>query len=68
MPLRPLILRVMQAIPVVIGVVVVSFLLTRALPGDPAVYFAGAAADEASIAEIREALGLNKSWPEQFAI
>ncbi len=68
MPLRPLILRVMQAIPVVIGVVVVSFLLTRALPGDPAVYFAGAAADEASIAEIREALGLDKSWPEQFWI
>ena len=68
MPLRALLLRVLQAIPVVIGVVIVSFVLTRALPGDPAVYFAGAAADEASIQEIREALGLDKSMPEQFLI
>lgn len=61
-------LRVLQAVPVVIGVVVVSFVLTRALPGDPAVYFAGAAADEQSIQQIREALGLDKSLPQQFAI
>lgn len=58
--------RVAQAIPVVMGVVVISFLLTRALPGDPAAYFAGPAADEASIAEIREALGLNKPLFQQF--
>ena len=68
MPIRALLLRVLQAIPVVIGVVIVSFVLTRALPGDPAVYFAGAAADEASIQQIREALGLDKSMPEQFLI
>lgn len=61
-------MRIAQAIPVVIGVVVVSFVLTRALPGDPAVYFAGAAADETSIAQIREALGLDKSLPQQFLI
>lgn len=61
-------MRVAQAIPVVIGVVVVSFLLTRALPGDPAVQFAGAAATEQSLAEIRTALGLDKSLPQQFAI
>ena len=60
--------RVAQAIPVVIGVVVISFLLTRALPGDPAAYFAGPAADEASIAEIREALGLDKPLIQQFLI
>jgi peptide/nickel transport system permease protein len=60
--------RVAQAIPVVVGVVLVSFLLTRALPGDPAVQFAGAAADEQSLAEIRTALGLDKSLPQQFAI
>lgn len=58
--------RVAQAIPVVLGVVVISFLLTRALPGDPAAYFAGPAADEASIAEIREALGLDKPLAQQF--
>lgn len=58
--------RVAQAIPVMIGIVVISFVLTRALPGDPAAYFAGPAADEASIAEIREALGLDKSLFQQF--
>ena len=58
--------RSAQAIPVVIGVVVISFLLTRALPGDPAAYFAGPAADEASIAEIRETLGLDDPLIQQF--
>jgi peptide/nickel transport system permease protein len=42
--------------------------LTRALPGDPAAYFAGAAADEDSIAEIRIALGLDKPLLQQFFI
>ena len=59
-------LRIAQALPVVAGVVIVSFLLTRALPGDPAVFFAGAAADETSIAQIREALGLDRPLPVQF--
>lgn len=58
--------RLAQAIPSIIGIIVVTFLLTRALPGDPAVYFAGPAADEKSIAEIRAALGLDKSLFEQF--
>lgn len=60
--------RVAQTVPVVVGVVVISFLLTRALPGDPAAYFAGPAADEASIAQIREALGLDKPLIRQFFI
>jgi peptide/nickel transport system permease protein len=58
--------RLAQAIPSIIGIIVVTFLLTRALPGDPAVYFAGPAADEKSIAEIRAALGLDKGLFEQF--
>ncbi|MCR9213763.1 MAG: ABC transporter permease [Proteobacteria bacterium] len=60
--------RLLQAIPSIIGIVIVTFVLTRALPGDPAVYFAGPAADEKSIQEIRVSLGLDKSWPEQFWI
>ncbi|MEL6522559.1 MAG: ABC transporter permease [Pseudomonadota bacterium] len=60
--------RLLQAIPVVIGVVVITFVLTRALPGDPAAYFAGDAADEASIQQVREALGLDKSLPQQFVV
>ena len=58
--------RLLQTIPVVIGVVLVSFLLTRALPGDPAAYFAGPAASPESIAEITAALGLDKPLPLQF--
>jgi peptide/nickel transport system permease protein len=66
--LRATVLRVAQSIPVVIGVVVISFLLTRALPGDPAVYFAGVAADTASIEQTRVAMGLDKPLPQQFVI
>jgi peptide/nickel transport system permease protein len=66
--LRAVVMRIAQSIPVVIGVVVISFLLTRALPGDPAAYFAGAAADEASIEQIRVALGLDKPLIQQFFI
>ncbi len=58
--------RLLQAVPAVLGIIVVTFLLTRALPGDPAAYFAGPAADAASIAEIRAQLGLDRSLPEQF--
>lgn len=60
--------RLGQALPALVGVVIVSFLLTRALPGDPAAYFAGPAADEKSIQQIRVALGLDKSLPEQFLL
>ena len=60
--------RLGQALPVLFGVILVTFILTRALPGDPAAYFAGPAADEKAIAEIRKALGLDKPLPEQFLI
>ncbi|MFK7995796.1 MAG: ABC transporter permease [Granulosicoccus sp.] len=60
--------RVAQTVPVVMGVVVISFVLTRALPGDPAAYFAGAAADAASIEEVRVNLGLDKPLLQQFFI
>lgn len=66
--LKSTLLRIAQAVPVVIGVVVIGFVLTRALPGDPAVYFAGAAADAASIAEIRRTLGLDLPLLQQFFI
>jgi len=60
--------RLLQAVPSVLGVIVISFVLTRALPGDPAVYFAGAMADQESIQQVRQALGLDRSWIEQFFI
>jgi len=58
--------RLLTVIPTLIGVVIVTFLLTRVLPGDPAVYFAGPAATPESIAEVRKTLGLDRPLPEQF--
>src|SRR5712671_5443585 len=58
--------RLMFAIPSLIGVVIVTFLLTRALPGDPAAYFAGPAATKEAIEQIRVKLGLDKPLIVQF--
>jgi ABC-type dipeptide/oligopeptide/nickel transport system permease component len=58
--------RLLLAVPGIVGVVVVTFVLNRALPGDPAAYFAGPAATRESIQEIRVRLGLDRSLPEQF--
>src|SRR3990167_2169084 len=64
--LNLLLSRLATAIPSIVGVVVVTFMLTRLLPGDPEAYFAGLAASPQAIAEIRHNLGLDKSLPEQF--
>ena len=66
MALSYILQRILSAIPSLIGVVIVTFLLSRALPGDPAVYFAGPAANAESVQQVRESLGLDRSWPEQF--
>src|SRR5262249_40421352 len=54
------------ALPSLIGVVIISFLLTRALPGDPAAYFAGPAATNEAIEQIRVKLGLDQPLIVQF--
>ena len=33
--------RILAALPSIVGVIIITFVLTRALPGDPAAYFAG---------------------------
>jgi peptide/nickel transport system permease protein len=58
--------RLLAALPNLVGVVVITFVLTRALPGDPAAYFAGGAATQEAVAQVRAQLGLDQSWPEQF--
>jgi ABC-type dipeptide/oligopeptide/nickel transport system permease component len=64
--LRLIAKRLLLAIPSLIGVVIVTFLLTRALPGDPAAYFAGPAATKEAIEQIRKSLGLDQPLPVQF--
>jgi len=58
--------RLLAAIPSLIGVVIVTFLLTRAMPGDPAAYFAGPAATKEAIEQIRAKLGLDQPLLVQF--
>jgi peptide/nickel transport system permease protein len=58
--------RLLMAVPSLVGVVIVTFLLTRALPGDPAAYFAGPAATKEAIEQIRVNLGLDKPLIVQF--
>lgn len=60
--------RLLGALPNLLGIVLITFLLTRALPGDPAAFFAGPAGTQEAVAQVREKLGLNRTLPEQFWI
>lgn len=58
--------RLIGTLPSLAGVVIITFLLSHALPGDPAAYFAGPAANAASIASVRQTLGLDQPLLAQF--
>ena len=58
--------RLLGTVPSLLGVIVLTFFISHALPGDPAAFFAGPAANAASIASIRATLGLDRPLPEQF--
>jgi len=60
--------RLLSALPSLFGVLLITFILTHALPGDPAAYLAGPAATNEAIAEIRKELGLDKNILEQFIL
>ncbi len=64
--LRIVLRRLLGALPNIAGVVVITFLLTRAIPGDPAAYFAGASATQEAVEQVRKQLGLDRSLVEQF--
>ena len=52
--------RILLAIVVVVGVIVVTFLVAHVVPGDPAATWAGPHASAAQIARARQFLGLNR--------
>ncbi|EFH11248.1 ABC transporter permease [Pseudoroseomonas cervicalis] len=64
--LRTALTRLGTALPSLAGVIIVTFLLTRVLPGDPAIYFAGPVASPEAIAAIRAQLGLDQPLWVQF--
>ncbi|MGN7734715.1 ABC transporter permease [Ensifer sp. 22564] len=62
--------RIVSSIPAILGVVIVTFILMRILPGDPAVFFTSSSvtAGQEEITEMREKMGLDKPFPVQLAI
>ncbi|ALC86763.1 MULTISPECIES: nickel ABC transporter permease [Bacillaceae] len=58
--------RLVQIVPVILGVTLVVFLIMQMVPGDPAVIMAGEGASKETINELREDLGLNKPLHEQY--
>jgi peptide/nickel transport system permease protein len=64
--IRFLLLRLASAIPSLIGLVVLTFLLIHAVPSDPAVAMAGDAATPQQIAAIRHEYGLDLPLWQQF--
>lgn len=59
--------RAAQAVPVLLGVTLVAFLLTYKLPGDPARALAGERYREEDLARIRTELGLDRPAVVQYA-
>jgi peptide/nickel transport system permease protein len=58
--------RVALAILVVAGVVVLTFVIARVVPGDPAASWAGPHVSRAELARVRHDLGLDLPLPEQI--
>ncbi|PTL37936.1 nickel ABC transporter permease [Alkalicoccus saliphilus] len=58
--------RLIQTIPVMIGVTLVVFLMMHLIPGDPAQIIAGESANEQQVEQTRERLGLNDPLPVQY--
>ncbi|WP_391207039.1 nickel ABC transporter permease [Psychrobacillus sp. L4] len=58
--------RLVQIVPVILGVTLVVFLIMQMVPGDPAVIMAGEGASKETVNELRENLGLNRPLHEQY--
>ncbi len=58
--------RLLGVVPALLGVLVVTFVIVHAVPGDPAVLLAGEAATPERLDEIRRDLGLDRPLPQQF--
>lgn len=61
--------RLAQAVPTVLGIVILNFVLVRLAPGDVTTYLVGElGASPEYIASVREEFGLNKSIPTQLGL
>ena len=60
--------RMLATVPVVLGVVLLTFVLVHAVPGDPVEVMLGESASSADRLQLRTDLGLDKPIYQQFAI
>lgn len=58
--------RLLMVLPVMLGILLVTFVIVRAIPGDPCFAMLGEKATEAQCALFKARYGLDKSVPEQF--
>ncbi len=62
-----LIRRLFLVLPVLVGILLVTFIITRLVPGDPCYVMLGEKATETTCNDFKARFGLDKSIPEQFA-
>ncbi|KKK36393.1 peptide ABC transporter permease [Mesobacillus campisalis] len=58
--------RILQLIPVLIGMSIIVFSIIHAIPGDPATVILGDQATPEAVAELREEMGLNEPLVKQY--
>ena len=58
--------RLLVLVPILLGVTLIAFVVSRLLPGDPARIYAGSQADEATVESVRREFGLDQPWPVQY--
>lgn len=58
--------RLAQAVPLLLALLVINFVLIHTAPGDPIYVLAGQSGDAAYYAEMRARFGLDRPLPEQF--
>ena len=58
--------RILEAFPLIFGVIFLTFMIIHIAPGDPVFILAGEGASPEYIDRVREYLGMNKSLLEQF--
>jgi len=58
--------RILQGLPVILGVMTISFLLMNVAPGDPVRAMVGEYYDDATLESLRHELGLDKSLGKQY--
>ena len=66
--LKTILKRILQSIPTMFIVITITFVLTRMIPGNPALTMLGPQAPKESVEQLEQELGLDKSKGEQYII